>query len=99
MTRRRRWVLVHYAVATTMAACSVGYAQAPPKRLIVIRTIDGREVTIAASQVTSLHAAKPDENNKLFPDDVRCTIGLTDGKFVNTAESCGAIRQMLEDAK
>jgi N-acetylglutamate synthase/N-acetylornithine aminotransferase len=81
-----------------MAACSVGYAQTP-KRSIVVRTIDGREVTIVAHQVTSLHAAKEHESNKLLPDEVQCTVGLADGKFVNTAETCSNIRQMLEDAK
>lgn len=64
--------------------------------LIVLYTVDGHEVFINPQQVTSLHAAKDDEPNKLFTDDVHCLIGLTDGKFITVVANCGTVRQLLE---
>ena len=63
--------------------------------LIVLHSVDGREVTINAEMVTSLHAAT-DQGNKLLTKSVRCRVGLADGKFVSAVESCDAVRQLLE---
>jgi hypothetical protein len=65
--------------------------------LVVLHTVDGREVSINPSHVTSLQAGKEGTQNKLFTDDARCLIGLTDGKFVTVAEHCAVVRQLLEE--
>lgn len=65
-------------------------------QLIVLHTIDGREISINPAQVTSLHAAKPGEANKQLALGVRCLVNLTDGKFVSVAESCETVRRMLQ---
>ena len=67
--------------------------------LVMLHTVDGHEVAISADQVTSLHAAKEDQDNKFFADSVNCVVGLTDGKFVSTAEKCSEVKQLLEEAK
>jgi len=67
--------------------------------LIVMHTVDGREVSINPKQVTSLHGAKNGQGNQLLTGDVSCVVGLTDGKFISVAESCDAVRKLLEDAK
>jgi hypothetical protein len=64
--------------------------------LIVLHTVDGHEVAINPEQVTSLTAGKPHQDNKLLANNVRCVVGLTDGKFVSVSESCAAVRQLLE---
>jgi hypothetical protein len=93
--RRRRWDIVHYAVATTMAACSVGYAQS--KKLIVVHAIGGAEITISPRHVTSMRAAHPENANELLIEHVNCVIGLDDGRFVSVVEECADIRKALED--
>lgn len=65
--------------------------------LVLLHTVDGREVSVNPEQVTSLHANKANEDNKLLTSDVSCVVGLTDGKFVSVAESCEAVRKLLEE--
>jgi len=65
--------------------------------LIVLHTVDGREVAINPAQVTHLQAAKPGEPNRLFTEGARCQINLADGKFVTVRESCDVVRKLLEE--
>jgi hypothetical protein len=65
--------------------------------LIVLHAIDGREVTIATKQITSLTAAKDDKPNKVLAEPVRCVVNLVDGKFITVAETCSAVRQLIEE--
>lgn len=67
--------------------------------LVVLHTVDGYEVTIAPSHVTSLHAAKDGKPNELFTKPVRCVVSMADGKFVTVTEKCSVVRQLLENAK
>jgi hypothetical protein len=67
--------------------------------LVVFHTVDGHEVSINPKQVTSLRAAKDDEPNKYYTEDVRCIIGLTDGKLITVSEHCDVVRQKIEEAK
>jgi hypothetical protein len=67
--------------------------------LVVLHTVDGHEVSINPQQVTSLHAGKPDQDNKYFVESVQCVIGLTDGKFVSVAEPCDDVRRQLEESE
>jgi len=66
-------------------------------RLIVLHAVDGREVSIAAEQVTSLTAAKDDKPNALLAESVRCVVNLADGKFITVAEKCSVVRQLIEE--
>lgn len=64
--------------------------------LVVLHTVDGHEVAVNPEQVTSLHAAKPDEPNKVLVETVQCVIGFTNGKFVSVSEHCDVVRRLLE---
>lgn len=66
-------------------------------RLIVLHTVDGHEVSIAPSQITTLRAAKDDQPNQLFTEEVRCVIGTTDGKMVTVTEKCSVVKRLLEE--
>ncbi|SIO34980.1 hypothetical protein SAMN05443247_04271 [Bradyrhizobium erythrophlei] len=65
--------------------------------LVVLHTVDGHEVSINPALVTSLHAAKKNQENQLLVNDVRCVVGLADGKFVSVAESCDVVRKLLRE--
>jgi hypothetical protein len=65
--------------------------------MIVLHTLDGREIDINPAQVTHMREAQPDEaENKAFTGGVRCMINLTDGKFVTVVEECAVVRRKLE---
>jgi hypothetical protein len=66
--------------------------------LVVLHTLDGREVSVNPSLVTSLHASKEDEENKLLIEGVRCVVSLADGKFVSVSETCDVVRKLLEES-
>lgn len=64
--------------------------------LLVVHTVDGREVVINQEQVTSLTSNKKGAHSKLLTEGARCLIGLTDGKFVTVAEDCESIKRQME---
>lgn len=67
--------------------------------LLVLHTVDGREVSVNPKQITSLQAAKSDEPNKVLVETVQCAIGLSNGKFISVIEHCDTVRKLLEEAK
>jgi uncharacterized protein YlzI (FlbEa/FlbD family) len=68
--------------------------------LIVLHTLDGREIDINPKQITSMREAKEDdEDGKAFTSGVRCMVNLTDGKFVTVVETCAEVRRKLEAAR
>jgi len=67
--------------------------------LIVLHSVDGYEVSINPEMVTTLRASKDNAENKLLTDKVRCIIGTSDGKFVSVAETCEAVRKLLESSQ
>ena len=67
-------------------------------QLVMQHGIDGREISVNPQQVTSLHAATS-KGNKLVANEVRCIVGLADGKFVSVVETCDVVKRLLEGAK
>jgi hypothetical protein len=68
--------------------------------MIVLHAVDGRELDINPSQVTSMReASAPDTPvvDKRFAANVRCMVSLADGKFITVVEECATIRAMLHD--
>jgi hypothetical protein len=66
--------------------------------LIVLHTVDGREIDINPSLVTSMREAQADDaDNKAFTGGVRCMVSLADGKFVTVVETCEAVRHKIEE--
>lgn len=67
--------------------------------LVIFHTVDGREVAVNPTLVTSVYTSRDGEPNKLYVEDVHCVIGLTDGRFITVAETCSKVRKALEAAK
>jgi hypothetical protein len=64
--------------------------------LVVLHTVDGREVGVNPPQVTSL---RPAAEGKHFTRQAQCMISLSDGKFVAVVETCAAVRRKLESVQ
>jgi hypothetical protein len=67
--------------------------------LILLHAPDGHEVTLNATAVVSMHAAIPDQPNKVFTDEAKCVVNTIDGKFFSTRETCETIRYLIEAKK
>jgi len=66
--------------------------------LIVLHTVDGRDIVVNPRQITSMREAKPEgASDKAFTDNVHCMISLTDGKFVTVVESCEHVRDLTHN--
>jgi len=65
--------------------------------LVVLHTVDGREITVNPAQITTMREAHDaSDPNRAFTKQVRCMINTADGKFVTVVEECEAIREMLK---
>jgi hypothetical protein len=65
--------------------------------LIILHSVDGREISVNPTQVTKLTAEQPAHGNKLLPGEVHCVVNLADGKFVSVVEPCFTVRRMIEE--
>lgn len=65
--------------------------------LVVLHTVDGREVYINPNAVTNVQEPrKHGDPTKQTTPGVECIISLSDGKFVTVAEFCETVREQLE---
>lgn len=64
--------------------------------LIVLHTIDGRDVHVNPAHVVTLTERIEGAQNKVLSDKVYCVVGLLDGKFVSVAERCDSVRRQLQ---
>jgi len=67
--------------------------------LVLLHSVDGREIFVNPEQVTSVQGYTDGEHNKVLAESVNCVIGMTNGKFISVAEYCDEVKQKLEDAK
>jgi hypothetical protein len=68
--------------------------------LIVLHTLDGREIDVNPDQITSMREAREDSaDDKAFTKGVRCMINTTDGKFVSVVEDCATVRRLIEESR
>ena len=63
--------------------------------LIMLHGPGGHQIMLNPQEVTSLTAAVPDQDNKLFVQDVNCKINTTDGKFVTVVETCEEVKWLI----
>jgi gamma-glutamylcysteine synthetase len=75
-----------------------GVAFANPAHLIMLHNAEGREVLINPEAITSLRGPQG-EHNITFPPNVKCHIGLSDGKFQTVMETCDKVNELLETVK
>jgi hypothetical protein len=65
--------------------------------LLIIHTLDNREVIINTTQITEIQEARQSgDPDKRMDPHVKCIIALADGRFVSTAETCEDIHKRLE---
>lgn len=62
--------------------------------LIILHTLDKREVYVNANHVVSLAEQKGKDQ---FASGVSCVVNLLDHKFVTVVETCSSIRKRLGD--
>lgn len=63
--------------------------------LVLMKTIDGRNVLVNPAHVVSLTEKIEGERNKVLSDKVYCVINLLDGKFISVGDRCDVVRQQL----
>lgn len=69
---------------------------------LILHRIDGFEVRVAPSQITSLHSPRrnlDDPDDKIYDKRANCLVGLTDGKSVQVVETCTDIVSRMEKAQ
>ena len=64
--------------------------------MITVHGLDGREITISADEITSLHGRVPGKSNMLFVDGVNCLVHLTDGQTISVVETCLEVRDRIQ---
>lgn len=68
--------------------------------LIVLHTLDGRDVYVNPDYVVSVvEARSEDDPHKRMTAQVHCAIGMSDGKIYTVAESCDSVRQRLQEVR
>ena len=66
--------------------------------LLTLHSVNGSEIYINASEITSMREAREDDrNDKLTALGSRCHVAMTDGKFASVTEECREIREQLQD--
>ena len=76
-----------------------GLALVAAMSLVVLHRVDGGEVLLAPSHVTSMHAkALGAARDKLITGESRCIIWLSDGKQLSVLEPCETVRKLLNEA-
>jgi hypothetical protein len=68
--------------------------------MIILHRVDGGEVTVYPSHITSLHAKPPPTGapNRLVAHEARCVVWMDDGKLIAVLETCDVIKKLLDEA-
>jgi hypothetical protein len=67
--------------------------------LVILHRVDGGEVLVAPSHVTSMHSKAPSSaQNKLVTHEARCILWLADGKQLLVLEPCEKVKQLINEA-
>jgi hypothetical protein len=65
--------------------------------LIVLHRVDGGEVLVAPTHVTSMHSKAPTSaQNKLVTHEARCVLWLADGKQLLVLEPCEKVKNLMK---
>jgi len=74
-------------------------ALAASMTLMILHRIDGGEVAVAPSHITSMHSKAPTSpQNKLVTGEVRCIVWLSDGKLLSVLEPCETVKRLMDEA-
>ena len=66
--------------------------------LLLLHGADGRDTWVAPDQITSLRGPGAERLGH-YPEHAKCLVGLTDGKFIVTLETCDQIKEMVEKTR
>jgi len=66
--------------------------------LVVLHRIDGGEVVLSPSHITSMHSKVLDPQKKMMTGAVQCVIWLDDGKLLSVLEPCETVKQLMDEA-
>jgi len=67
--------------------------------LVLLHRVDGGEVAVAPSHITSMHSKAPTSpQNKLVTGEVRCIVWLSDGKLLSVLEPCETVKRLMDEA-
>jgi len=67
--------------------------------LVILHRVDGGEVAVSPSHITSMHAKAPSSpQNRLVTGEARCIVWLSDGKLLSVLETCETVKQLLDAA-
>lgn len=68
--------------------------------LVILHRVDGGEVLVAPSHITSMHSKAPaSAQNKLVTHEARCIVWLADGKQLLVLEPCDTVKRLMEAAQ
>jgi hypothetical protein len=60
--------------------------------LLLLHTVDGREVYVNPAYVVSTH--EPQEKGR-YDEKVHCVVSFIDGKFISVKENCSEVNSIL----
>jgi len=67
--------------------------------MIILHRVDGGEVAVSPSHITSMHSKAPaNAHNKLVTGEVRCIVWLSDGKLLSVLEPCETVKRLMDEA-
>jgi len=67
--------------------------------LVLLHRVDGGEVVVAPSHITSMHEKSPGSaRDKLIVHEARCIVWLADGKQLSVLEPCERVRKLMDEA-
>jgi hypothetical protein len=68
--------------------------------LIALHGPDGHDIAINLDEITSVHCKVPgSKGTGAFAAGANAIINTTDGKFVSIAETCEALKAIIEEAE
>lgn len=68
--------------------------------LLVLHTLDGRDVYVNPNAIVTITEARREgDPKKQTTDRVHCVITLSDGKAVTVEEDCDSVRRRLEEGR
>ena len=61
--------------------------------LIILHSATGVEIDLNEKLITNMRG--PEVGNRLFTDNVKCLINMSDGKFITVRETCEEVRRLI----
>lgn len=66
--------------------------------MIVMHTLDGRDVYVNPRHVISISVPREDKDaKKQLTPGVQCVVSFSDGKFVTVVEKCGEVLKKVRE--